>query len=329
MKRIAVISASPGAALPDRDTVLVDGAPMAFYVARACQDAGIFDALYLSGEEPLFKDMASRLGVTFHPRQLKRSEADYRRELREAFGPCYLTLVSSAAPLLQPETIKRFMLTLERERYATLESVEMREAAQVVSPALSGWNTAAPSGTSGVFPLNRIEALHADTPEALFLIEACLEHRRQGETPGQFKLTKEIVGIERHLKELIGRDGVETFESGSANARLSNLEEIKQRMGSAPWLYLLVYSETDQIALICQRPGEGARRHCHVTHAEWWIVLEGAFEWRLGDGSSIQAKRGDVVCIPRGMIHRIVCTSEQPGIRIGCGARDMEHVYVD
>jgi quercetin dioxygenase-like cupin family protein len=99
-------------------------------------------------------------------------------------------------------------------------------------------------------------------------------------------------------------------------------------MGPAPWIYVLVYSPTDQIALICQRPGEGCRKHMHVTHAEWWIVLEGAFEWRLGDGRVFQTTASDVVCLPRGMPHQIACTSPTPGIRLACGARDMEHVYV-
>src|SRR3989338_7709965 len=86
-------------------------------------------------------------------------------------------------------------------------------------------------------------------------------------------------------------------------------------MGPAPWLYLLVCSDSDQTALMCQRPGEGARKHCHVTHREWWVVLEGEFEWQFGDGKNVKAKAGSVVICPPGLPHRIVCISKAPGIR--------------
>ncbi len=64
-----------------------------------------------------------------------------------------------------------------------------------------------------------------------------------------------------------------------------------------------------------------------MTHDEWWVVLEGEFEWRLDDGSVITAGPSDIVCLPQGVVHSIVCTSELAGIRLACGARDMEHVY--
>lgn len=282
--------------------------------------------------------------------------------------PCRLALVHTTSPLLKPETLRTFMERFAREGYDSLLSVEERytetlfegrplnfsiakkhptqtlKPAQLITWALSAWKTesfmacyrrANPEepgptfcGKTGVYPLDRIQALDADTWDDLYMIEACLQHRRQQERLGRFRYTPEVLGIERCLEDLIGRDGVGKFEGAGANARWSNLDEIKKKMGPAPWLYLLVYSPTDQIALICQRPGEGCRRHCHVTHAEWWIVLEGEFEWRLGDGGVIKTKAGDVVTLPRGMPHEIVCTGGEPGIRLACGARDMEHVYL-
>ena len=389
MKRIALIPALLGSTrIPEKNLLLVDGAPLAFYVAKACQDAGVFDEIYLNSEHEIFETMAQQLGVKFYPRRPARggSACRMRNKSRQchgdrcqthdhflydfmmARGPGILGLVHTTSPLLKPESIKQFMTTLERDGYDAFFSVEERYTetwfqeqplnfsasrkiptqtlppVQLITWALSGWKTPSfvaaydrddPSepgptfcGKTGLFPLNRIEALDADTPEELYMIEACLQHRRQQEAPGQFRFTNEVLGIERCLKDLIGRDGVGKFERGGANLRLSNLEEIKRTMGPPPWLYLLVYSPTDQIALICQRPGEGARKHCHVTHAEWWLVLEGSFEWRLGDGSVIAAKASDVVCLPRGMTHHIVCTSQEPGMRLACGARDMEHVYV-
>mgnify|MGYP002019531807 FL=1 len=183
-------------------------------------------------------------------------------------------------------------------------------------------------GKTGVFPLDRIESLDADNWDDLYAVEACLQHRRQGVEPGSFKFDEDVLSIEWKLDDLIGRDGVAKYEGASANLKLSNLDEIKERMGAAPWIYVLVYNATAQIGVICQRPGEGARKHKHVTHAEWWIVLQGTFEWHCGDGTVITANEGDVVTLPAGMSHQIICTSEEAGIRLACGARDMEHIYV-
>ncbi len=391
MKRIALIPALLGSTrIPDKNLLLIDGAPLAFYVASACKEAGVFDAVYLNSEHAVFGNMARWLGVSFYHRQPERggSTCRMKNQSRVCEGtrcqthdhflfdfmawlgePCLVVLVHTTSPLLRPETLRAFVDTFERDGYDSLLSMEERstesffqgrplnfsmkkkDPTQTLSPvqlitwALSGWNTASfmaayqredsrqpgPTfcGKSGVFPLDRIQALDADTWDDLYLIEACLQHRRQQERPGQFRFTSEVVGIERCLEELIGRDGVGRFEGRYANSRFSNLEEIKQRMGPPPWLYLLVSTPTDQIALICQRPGEGCRNHCHVTHAEWWIVLEGAFEWRLGDGTVLRAKASDVVCLPRGMPHTITCVGEDQGIRMACGARDMEHVYLE
>ena len=389
MKRIALIPALLGSTrVPDKNLLLVDGSPLAFYVARACQESGIFDEIYLNSEHEIFAMMAKLLGVQFYRRKPERGSSACRMrnksrqctgnrcqtsdhflyDFMEQFDPCYVVLAHTTSPLITPATLRRFMQTLERDRYDSLLSVEERftealyggkplnfsiakkdptqtlQPVQLITWALSGWNTASflacyrrddphepgPTfcGKTGVFPLDRIQALDGDTWDDLYMIEACLQHRRQQEKVGEFRFTEEILGIERCLQELIGRDGVGRFEGAGANLRLSNLEAIKQKMGPPPWIYVLIYSPTDQIALIAQQPGEGARKHCHVTHAEWWIILEGTFEWHLGDGSVVKASHGDVVSLPRGMTHHIVCTSQTPGIRLACGARDMEHVYV-
>ncbi len=389
MKHVALIPALLGSTrIPDKNLLLVDGEPMAWYVARACQQAGVFDEIYLNSEHEVFGRMAKMLGVKFYQRSSSRGGSactmrnisrqcggercqthdHFLFDFMEHAGPCLLVLAHTTSPLMRPQTIKAFVETMEREGYDSLLSVEERATEalmggqplnfsrsqkiptqtltpiQLITWALSGWKSESfmasyrrhsaeepgPTfcGNTGVFPMDRIQALDADTWDDLYMIEACLQHRRQQEALGQHRFTDKVLGIERCLQELIGRDGVATFEDKGANSRHSSLHEIKRRMGSPPWIYLLIYSQTDQIGLICQRPGEGARRHCHVTHAEWWIVLEGIFEWRLGDGSVITAGPFDVVSLPRGMVHEIVCTSEEPGIRLACGARDMEHVYI-
>lgn len=389
MKRVAIIPVLFGSTrIPDKNLLLVDGFPLAFYVAQACQRAEIFDEIYINSEHDLFEKMAGMLGVKFYRRspnhggsactmQNKSRQCNSDRcqthdhflfDFMQSVGPSHLALVHTTSPLLKGETIRDFMQTFERDQYDSLFSVEERytetlyqgkpinfslfkktptqtlQPLQTITWALSAWKTTSfiesylrddpkengPTfcGETGVFPIDRIQALDADTWDDLRIIEACLQHRRQNDSFGKHRFDETIVGIENNLKDLISRDGVGQFEGSKANLRLQNIEEIKRKMGKAPWLYLLVYTGTDQVALICQEPGEGARKHCHVTHDEWWVVIEGAFEWTLADETIVRAGPGDIVYLPSGTVHTIVCTSKEPGIRLACGAHDMEHIYV-
>ena len=99
-------------------------------------------------------------------------------------------------------------------------------------------------------------------------------------------------------------------------------------MGKGSWCYQIIYNTNDQIGLICQQPNEGVRYHSHVTKDEWWVVIQGTFEWRLDNNKVITANEGELVYLPQGTVHSIVCTSKEPGIRLACGARDFEHIYV-
>lgn len=389
MKKVALIPVLLGSTrIPDKNLLFVDGYPMAFYVARACQQSGVFDEIYINSEHEMFDKIAGMIGVRFYRRQPQRGGSvctmanksrqcagtrcqthdHFLYDFMRAIACSHVALVHTTSPLLRPDTIREFVSLLTEHDYDSLFSVEERHTetlfagkplnfslsrkiptqtlgpVQMITWALSGWKAGSfkesyerddpdengPTfcGKTGYFALDRIQALDADTWDDLRLIEASLQYRRQDISSTSLRLPENCTGIENNLKDLISRDGVTKFEGGGANTRLSNLGEIKRQMGQPPWLYLLVYTGTDQTALICQPPGEGARKHCHVTHDEWWIVLEGTFEWRLGDGTVIVARESDVVFLPRGTVHSIVCTSKEPGIRLACGARDMEHIYV-
>ena len=290
---------------------------------------------------------------------------DFMEFLKE---PAHLALVHTTSPLLKGETIKAFMEKLEKENYDSLFSIEERftetmfdgrplnfsfaekiptqtlPPVQMITWAMTGWKTASfmesyrrdnkkengPTyvGKMGVFPLDRVQAIDVDNMDDLTVAEACLQHRRHQVVPGQFKVPEGFLGVESCLVDLIRRDGVTKFVNEKANSRHSNLDQIKKEMGPPPWIYVLVYSSTDQTGLICQKPGEGCRKHMHVTHDEWWVTLDGQFRWELGDGMVINTKQGDVVCIPKGMPHQITCTGDKPGIRMAKGGRDMDHVYL-
>jgi len=144
---------------------------------------------------------------------------------------------------------------------------------------------------------------------------------------GKFCYNNQIKEIDNDLKRLITRDGVSRFEDGFFNQAKTSLKEVKERMGDGPWCYQLIYTDNDQTCLIHQLPGEGCRNHKHVTRDEYWAVLDGTFEWKT-DKETIVANAGDFIFMPKGTPHMITCIGEKPGIRLACGAREMEHVYI-
>lgn len=388
MRKVALIPLLLGSTrIPDKNLILVDGYPLVFYVAKACKEAGIFDEIYIDSEHDVFGRMAEMLGVEFYQRKpqnggsvctmtSKSSQcAGVRCQTHDHFlydfmsstEPCLLALVHATSPLVTPETIRRFVETLQREGYDSLVSVEERSVetffegkplnfdptrknptqslvpVQMITWALSGWRTesftasyradeaddSGPTfcGKTGVFPIDRVQALDADTWDDLYLIEAAQNQRRRRVQPGKFRFEDRVSGIEWDVGNLIERDGVSRYVIDHANASVRRLKDIIDEMGSPPWMYLVLKTGIHQVGLICQDRGGSNRRHLHTTHDEWWVILQGVYEWHLDDGTVITGHEGDLVFLPQGTSHYILCI--EPGVRLACGANEMEHVYVD
>lgn len=277
----------------------------------------------------------------------------------------YVVQVHTTSPLIKPETIGAFVKALKN--YNTLFTIEEKQVntlvdgnpinfsmvvnsrnqdlkpIQILSWAMSGWKSSVflesyykndiqdggptYSNPIGYFPISSIETIDIDNYNDLFIAEACLNHLKRKDNVGKFCYNKSIKEIDNDLIRLITRDGVSKFENKYFNFPKTSIKEVKEKMGNGPWCYQLIYTDNDQNCLIHQLPGEGCRPHYHVTHSEYWLVLEGAFEWKT-DKETIVANEGEFVFIPKGTPHTITCVGETPGIRLACGKRDMEHIYI-
>lgn len=194
-------------------------------------------------------------------------------------------------------------------------------------------------GKFGYFPISKIEAIDVDTMDELFIAEACLNHRKRSENVGKFYYNDHITSIESALVDLIALDGspIPSDEVLGHNETLMDLDEIENKLGNNDWCYPVVYTDNDQIAFIRQSKGKGCRKHYHPTKDEWWVIFRGTFEYKLWynttdvDGEPdeiVIAEPGKLVFLPKGTTHIISCISDEPGVRLACGGKEMAHVYV-
>ncbi len=219
---------------------------------------------------------------------------------------------------------------------------------QILSWAISGWKSKSfkksyyendihqdgPTycGKIGLYPLNRIEALDADDKEDLFIIESVLDHKKKESNFLKHKFNTRIIEIDSNLERLIYRDGVKEVKDLKPNDSkifVTSFDKIKKENEGDSWCYPLFYNMNDQICLIKQNKNEGCRKHYHVTKGEWWLVVEGSFKWVMDDGTEYKLNAGELIYLPPGTIHQIFCISDEPGIRMAGGLKNMEHIYVE
>ena len=94
------------------------------------------------------------------------------------------------------------------------------------------------------------------------------------------------------------------------------------------WSRRIINSPSNCVTLISQMPGEGNRRHYHSDWDEWWLILEGEWEYEV-DGKESLVREGDVVFIQRGRLHKVTAMGGSRAIRMAVSRDDVAHIYHD
>lgn len=213
--------------------------------------------------------------------------------------------------------------------------------------AMTGWNTdkfieryiestrskgdSSPTfgGEAMFYEIPAQEALDVDTMDELFIVEACLNHRKRAKSVGtQYLDLDSFIGIDRDVKKLIEEDGSPMREN-ACNRRKISISELKDLADGENCSIPVVWTDNDQVFFIQQSKGEGCRYHYHPTKTEFWIIMQGEFEYCVAGEESFVAKAGDIVSIPHGKPHKMTCVSDEIGIRIACGENNFSHIYVE
>ena len=139
--------------------------------------------------------------------------------------------------------------------------------------------------------------------------------------------------IEMHdadLKNVLNKDGVKEVIIGDLeNLSTTNVDELRQRMGSGSWAARLVFNDRFGGVIIQQQPGEGNRLHFHPDADECWVILSGKWEWFIEGEGTKTVSLNDIVVVRKGVKHKITCIGDQPGIRFAITAPDVNHVYAE
>jgi quercetin dioxygenase-like cupin family protein len=93
---------------------------------------------------------------------------------------------------------------------------------------------------------------------------------------------------------------------------------------------LLEGSETGEILAVVQQisqPGGGAPLHRHQAEDETFFVMEGEYEFQVGD-HIFRATAGTVIFAPRGVPHRFQCLGPAPGwLQVTITPAGFEHFF--
>jgi quercetin dioxygenase-like cupin family protein len=108
------------------------------------------------------------------------------------------------------------------------------------------------------------------------------------------------------------------------------LEYMLERHGTdKSWSEEVLLDQRNRANLIHQMPGQGNRPHWHPDMDEWWVVMKGELEWRVGNDAPLRAKKGDIVFVAAGRSHAIDTIGDESSIRLAVTSPDVVHIYLD
>jgi quercetin dioxygenase-like cupin family protein len=139
----------------------------------------------------------------------------------------------------------------------------------------------------------------------------------------------EFYSTETDVPSILMKDGVVHNDFEKPNMEISNVQDIIDSMPKGiSWSKRVINTESNSMTLICQLPGEGNRRHFHKEWNEWWHIVQGEWIFEI-EGARKLVKKGDVVFIKKGRVHRIEAAGNEPAIRMAVSRADVGHIYVE
>ena len=135
-----------------------------------------------------------------------------------------------------------------------------------------------------------------------------------------------------HIKDnnvlrILKDDGVKNIDFENENNIVADIAKIiDQNKDLGSWSKRIVNTESNSATLICQKPGEGNRRHYHSNWNEWWYILDGQWEFEI-EGKIRIINKNELILIKKNLKHKITAIGNKPAIRLAVSRSDVDHIY--
>jgi len=358
MKYVAMIPARLGSTrIPLKNLRFLGDKPLISWVVETARDSKIFDEVYINSEADILGDLAKSLGVKFYHRQ---PELAVDSATSEHFIPSFLEDVPCDV-LFQITPTSPFLsrIDLHRARDLILDgantvlSVKRLYAEAFIQGTPTNFNPFKPmlpsqqlrpidimcngifawkdftstygysSGRVSHLVLDGDSALDIDTQGDFELAEAILERRKSRAINRYWSPTEHS---ESNAVEVLYHDGVGDIDLSVQNS--INLDQLLADLPVNGGARRVIQKPSNSATVISQLPKEGNRRHYHPDWDEWWLILEGQYEYVIED-KKIIANKGDIISIPRGTWHQITVTGDSRATRLAVSRDKVIHVYHD
>jgi mannose-6-phosphate isomerase-like protein (cupin superfamily) len=111
------------------------------------------------------------------------------------------------------------------------------------------------------------------------------------------------------------------------NTLHTRVADVVARMGPPPWSRRIIRDERNLVTLIANAPGGGNRPHWHAEFDEWWVVMAGELQWELTGGVLVDARKDDIVWVPRGAVHHIRTVGTENSLRLAVAMPPAMHYF--
>ena len=180
----------------------------------------------------------------------------------------------------------------------------------------------------GYFELKGYSTIDIDNEEDFLLAEAVAIALKQKKLkPSYYTKSGKKERSEVDVPSILAKDGVKVNDLFDVNHEVVSMLNILNSMPkNKSWSKRIVDTESNSMTIICQMPGEGNRKHYHPDWNEWWYIVEGTWEWEIGNRIE-KIVKGDIVFMEKNRKHKITASGSSRAIRMAVSRSDVEHVY--
>lgn len=185
-------------------------------------------------------------------------------------------------------------------------------------------------GRTSFFELKGYSTIDIDNEEDFLIAEVIAKSKDENQTltPSYYDSQNKLK-YDADVKRILPADGILLNFFDKENEIKTNVfEVIKSLPSDSSWSYTIVNTKSNRSTLLAQLPGEGNRRHYHSDWDEWWFILQGEWEFEYNK-SILKATKGDIILLPRNVVHKITAIGTELAIRMAVSRDDIAHIYTE